>query len=79
MSRSASVSLGWAAVKASTTVRGHPDVPVLDPMPVTVRVGEALAHLGLSQRGHTYPPPDAKPIVGYDDPGLVAAHPRPGR
>lgn len=40
--------------------QGHPDVPVLDPVPVTVRVAEALADLGLSQSGRTYPPPDPR-------------------
>ena len=59
--------------------RGHPDVPVLDPIPVTIRFAEALADLGLAQSGRTYPPPDPKPIAGYDDLGAGPAHARSGR
>lgn len=60
--------LGLAAGLARELAdRGHPDVPVLDPVPVTIRAAEALIDLGLSQSKRTYPAPDPKLIVGYDD------------
>ena len=61
--------LGCAeAMHAALLSAGH-DVPVIDPVPITVHVAEALAKVGLSQSKRAYPVPDRKPIGGYDLPG----------
>lgn len=63
--------LGCAeAMEASLRAAGH-DVPVIDPVPATVHVAEALIKAGLSQSKRAYPHPDEKPIVGYELSGQV--------
>ena len=47
-------------------------VPVIDPVPAAIHMAEALIKSGLSQSKRAYPPPDQKPVAGYDLPGCVA-------
>ena len=64
--------LGCAeAMRTSLLSSGH-DVPVIDPVPATVHIAEALVKAGLSQSKRAYPHPDKKPIAGYDLPEHVA-------
>jgi len=44
---------------------GISDVPVIDPTTLSVKIAEALAHMGLSHSKRTYPPPPEKEIIGY--------------
>ena len=61
--------LGFAeAVKKGLEERGHAGIPVLDPIPVCIKVAEALVDLGLRHSKRTYQPPRAKEIVGYSLP-----------
>jgi allantoin racemase len=46
--------------------QGVPDVPVVDPLPVTLHVAAALARSGLAHSKRTYPCPPAKPRSGYE-------------
>ena len=63
--------LGCAeAMEASLLAAGY-DVPVIDPVPVTVHMAEALVRAGLSQSKRAYPYPDRKPMAGYDLPERV--------
>ena len=63
--------LGCAkAMQAALRSSGH-EVPVIDPVPITVHVAEALVKVGLSQSKSAYPFPDKKPIGGYDLPDRV--------
>ncbi len=58
--------LGCAeAVREGLLAKGY-DVPVIDPVPYAVRLASALVDAGLSHSRITYPPPAAKPVVGYD-------------
>jgi allantoin racemase len=58
--------IGFAdAVRDGLVERGYPGVPVLDPVPVTVRVADALVASGLSQSLLTWPPTPEKRIDGY--------------
>lgn len=52
------------AVRAGLLERGH-DVPVIDPIPATIRVAEALVSCGLRHSKLTFPEPQTKPIQGY--------------
>jgi allantoin racemase len=56
--------------------RGYTGVPVIDPVPATIKIAEALVDLRLSHSKRTYPNPPAKRIVGYDLPerSRVAVH-----
>jgi len=59
--------LGLAGDLATALVhQGVSDVPVVDPLPVTLHVAAALARSGLSHSKRTYPWPPAKPRSGYD-------------
>lgn len=44
----------------------HLDVPVLDPLLVTVKFAELLISLGLKQSKMTFPTPPPKKIIGYE-------------
>jgi allantoin racemase len=58
--------IGFAeAVRDGLVERGYPGVPVLDPVPVTVRLADALLASGLSHSLHTWPPTPEKRIDGY--------------
>ena len=57
--------LGCAeAMRAALLSAGH-DVPVIDPVPATVRIAEALVKAGLTHSKRTFPPPGEKPLEGY--------------
>jgi allantoin racemase len=58
--------LGCAAeLREALRRAGLGGVPVIDPLPATVRVAEALLDLGLAHSERTYPAPPAKAIAGY--------------
>ncbi len=60
--------LGCAeAMRAALRSAGH-EVPVIDPIPATVGIAEALVKAGLSHSKRTYPAPGAKPVKGYELP-----------
>lgn len=44
----------------------HLDVPVLDPLLVTVKFAEMLVKLGLKQSKMTFPTPPPKKMIGYE-------------
>lgn len=46
------------------------DVPVIDAIPVTIRLADMLVKSGLSHSKHIYPKPGKKDLVGYSMPGL---------
>jgi allantoin racemase len=55
-----------AAVIAGLAERGHPGVPVIDPLPAAVELAVVAARLGISQSRLTYArPPRGKPLTGY--------------
>ena len=54
---------------------GH-DVPVIDPIPATVCVAEALVKAGLSHSKRTYAPPRPKDLVGFDIPQFHQQNPK---
>ena len=59
--------LGFAdGVREGLVVRGFPGIPVLDPVPVTVRAAQALLACGLTHSARTWPPAPAKRIDGYE-------------
>jgi len=41
------------------------DVPVIDPIPLTLHIADALVKTGLSHSKHVYPPPRQKHLSGY--------------
>lgn len=53
------------------------DVPVIDPIPTTVRLAKALATSGLSHSKAAYPTPLPKPIRGFDGTLLQSFSGRP--
>lgn len=66
--------LGCAAdLREGLRRAGYGGVPVIDPLPATVRVAEALVALGLAHSKRTYPRPPAKAITGYDFVGWPSA------
>lgn len=65
--------LGCAdAVRAGLLAKGY-DVPVIDPVPLAVRVAAALIESGLCHSKITYKQPPLKPVVGYEMPSLSVA------
>ena len=57
--------LGCAdAVRAGLLARGY-DVPVIDPIPATVRLAGALVMSGLAHSKLSSPLPPQKPLIGY--------------
>ncbi len=61
--------LGCAeAIRGALSAAGH-EAPVIDPIPVTVRIAQALVRAGLSHSKAAYPTPAVKPIEGYEFPG----------
>ena len=57
--------LGCAAAVRDGLLRHGFDIPVIDPIPATVRLAASLAELGLSHSKVAYAPPEFKPVVGY--------------
>jgi len=53
-------------VQRGLVERGYDGVPVIDPMPATIAVAEALVRLGLTHSKRTYANPPAKRIAGFD-------------
>lgn len=59
--------LGWADDLARALAdAGHAGVPVIDPVPATLRAAAALVGSGLTHSKRTYPAPPAKPRLGWD-------------
>lgn len=58
-----------AAVEDGILARGVTGVPVIDPVPTTIRVAESFTGIGLRHSKRTYPQPPEKQIVGFDVPG----------
>lgn len=49
------------------------DVPVIDPIPLTVHMADALVKSGLSHSKSSYPAPGAKPLAGYTFPEFTSS------
>ena len=47
-------------------LRGHPRIPVIDPIRAAIALAETLVALGLTHSGQTYPTPPAKEYAGYE-------------
>ncbi len=60
--------LGCAAAMRRSLLEAGLDVPVIDPVPLTVHLADVLVTTGLSHSKHTWPPPDIKATAGYDIP-----------
>lgn len=59
--------LGWAQdLEAGLVAAGYPGVPVIDPIPLTIRTAAALVRSGLTHSKRTYPNPPAKTRPGWD-------------
>lgn len=59
--------LGWAQdIEQGLHDAGYPGVPVVDPIPLTLRTATALVGSGLAHSKRTYPHPPAKPRKGWD-------------
>ena len=56
-----------AAIEKHLLAAGH-DVPVIDPIPATVCVAEAIVKSGLRHSKRTYSVPRPKTIIGFDIP-----------
>jgi len=62
--------LGCAdAVRAELLAKGY-DIPVIDPVPLEVRMAAALIESGVSHSKITYEKPPIKPVTGYGMPPL---------
>ena len=48
------------------------DVPVIDPIPITVHIAEALIKTGLSHSKVSTPPPSIKHVEGFNIPRYIA-------
>ena len=46
------------------------DIPVIDPVPLAVRMAAALIESGVSHSKITYEKPPIKPVTGYEMPPL---------
>lgn len=53
-------------LRSALRAEGRGDVPVIDPLPATIRVAEALVDLGIAHSKRTYPWPPRKAVAGYD-------------
>ena len=56
-----------AAIEQELRVVGH-RVPVIDPIPVTVSIAEAVVRCGLTHSKRTYAPPRPKTVIGFEMP-----------
>jgi allantoin racemase len=71
--RAAAILLGCTGMKglgpglrSRLSSAGHPDIPVVDPMPVAIKMAEMMVTLRLLHSRMTYPSPSEKKIVGYE-------------
>jgi allantoin racemase len=62
--------LGLAEVINETLAEENLDVPIIDAIPLTIRMADTLVKCGLSHSKHIYPNPGKKDIAGYPMPGL---------
>ena len=62
--------LGCAAEMRRGLLQADLDVPVIDPIPLTVHLADSLVKTGLSHSKQTYRLPGAKELAGYDMPGF---------
>jgi allantoin racemase len=60
--------LGCAASIRQALLREGLDVPVIDPIPLTIHVADALVKTGLSHSKLTYPAPGRKALKGFSFP-----------
>ena len=62
--------LGCAdAVRAELLAKGY-DIPVIDPVPLAVRIAATLIERGVSHSKITYEKPPIKPVTGHEMPPL---------
>ncbi len=54
-----------AQVRTQLLEEGH-DVPVIDPVPAAVHIAAGMVAAGLSHSKTAYPPPQEKPLPGYE-------------
>lgn len=62
--------MGLAEVIRAELLKQDLDVPVIDAIPLTIRVADSLVKCGLSHSKFIYPKPGKKEIVGYPMPNL---------
>jgi len=62
--------LGLAEIIYESLCEKGLDVPVIDAIPLTIRMVDSLIKCGLSHSKHIYPAPGKKEISGYPMPGL---------
>jgi len=62
--------LGLAEIIYETLCEENLDVPVIDAIPLTIRMADTLVKCGLSHSKYIYPAPGKKDIAGYPMPGL---------
>lgn len=62
--------LGLAEVIRAKLLSEQLDVPVIDAIPLTIRMADTLVKCGLSHSKYIYPLPSKKNIVGYPMPDL---------
>ena len=63
--------LGCAVAMRRGLLDAGLDVPVIDPIPLTVHLADALVKTGLSHSKRTFPLPEIKGLAGYDLPGFL--------
>lgn len=65
---------GWGdIIKNGLEEAGYGGVPVIDPIPTTVRYAAAMVKCGLTHSKLTYPQPRPKSVVGFDLPSREEA------
>ncbi len=62
--------LGCAIAMRRGLLEAGLDVPVIDPIPLTVHMADTLVKTGLSHSKRTWPSPEIKGLAGYDIPGF---------
>ena len=62
--------LGCAVAMRRGLLDAGLDVPVIDPIPLTVHIADTLVKTGLSHSRRTWQPPEIKGLAGYDIPGF---------
>lgn len=59
--------MGLAEVVSETLREQGLEVPVIDPIPLTIRMADSLVRCSLTHSKHVYPAPGEKEIRGYDN------------